>query len=350
MSDENTAELRDTDAEFRRLKADFLRIARNRRRRDLSLSESSRSPSPARLQPQRRSTNLLKFKIATFYSTDVELWFNQIETQFDLHQITDDDGRYRLTCAALSGEVASDVRDVLLQPFLTHKYDNLKAISIQRQELTTPEIVNKVISGEKTLRWLQKSAGFGTKAVAGKAVIRQAFIRQMPPSVRAHSATQPDSASLESLAMLADRAVAAEKDVDEAKPGVAEIHMRESGKLVGLLEDLSRKLKILETATAKATQKKTYGRSQATENRATKTLFIPNVQAKPFVPDNQNVTRQDVSTNNKKDSRPNAPLSQIQQNNVVQPIDTAGAPVCFYHQTFGDRARTCKELCLFSLN
>ena len=51
MIDENTAELRDTDAEFRRLKADFLRIARNRRRRGLSQSESSRSPSPARHQP-----------------------------------------------------------------------------------------------------------------------------------------------------------------------------------------------------------------------------------------------------------------------------------------------------------
>ena len=107
--------------------------------------------------------------------------------------------------------------------------------------------------------------------------------------------------------MLADHAVTAEKDVDEAKPGVAEIKVSESGKLVGLLEDLSRRLKKLETATAKATQKNPYGRSQATENRATKTQFVSNVQAKPFVPKNQNVSRQDVSTNNKKDSRPNAP-------------------------------------------
>ena len=94
---------------------------------------------------------------------------------------------------------ASDVRDVLLQPFLTHKYENLKAILIERRGLTTPELrVNKVISGEKPgsdipsrfLRRLQKTAGFGTKAVVGKAVIRQAFIGQMPPSVRAHLAAQ----------------------------------------------------------------------------------------------------------------------------------------------------------------
>ena len=91
MSDENASELKDTDAEFKKLKADFLRVARNRRRRDILRSESSRSLSPIQRRTQRRSTNLPKFKIATFYPTDVELWLNQIETQFDLHQITDDD-------------------------------------------------------------------------------------------------------------------------------------------------------------------------------------------------------------------------------------------------------------------
>ena len=78
--------------------------------------------------------------------------------------------------------------------------------------------------------------------MVGKAVIRQAFIRQMLTSIRAYLATQSDSASLESLAVLADRAVASENDVEEAKQGVAEIQISDSGKLVELLEDLSRKL------------------------------------------------------------------------------------------------------------
>ena len=227
MSDENAAELRDTDAEFCRLKGDFLWIAQNRRRRGLSRSDSSRSSSPVRRQPPRRSAN------------------------------------------------------------------------------------------------------------------------QMPPSVCAHLATQQDSASLENLAMLADRAVATEKDVDEAKPGVAEINVSESGKLVGLLEDLSRRLKKLETATAKATKKKTYGHSHPTENQAAKTQFIPNVQAKPFMPNNQAITRQDVSNNNKKDSRPNAPPPQTPQNNVAQPTETATAQVCYYHQTFSGKARLCSEPCSY---
>ena len=148
--------------------------------------------------------------------------------------------------------------------------------------------------------------------MVGKAVIRQAFIRQMPTSIRAHLAAQPDSASLESLAMLADPAVASENDAEEAKQGVAEIHVSKSGKLVGLLEDLSRRLKKLETATATAAKKKTYGRSQTDENRAPKTPLVPNVQAKLFVPNNQNVNKQGFFKNTKQDSRPNAPPPHTQ--------------------------------------
>ena len=84
----------------------------------------------------------------------------------------------------------------------------------------------------------------------------------MPASIRAHLATQPDSATLESLAVLADRALAAEEDVEESKPGVAEIKVKETTKLVGLLEDLSRRIKKLETVTT-SERKRNKGRGRA---------------------------------------------------------------------------------------
>ena len=346
-SEENEVRFREADNEYKRLKEDFARIARNRQTRNHSRNDSSKSLSPRRRQPPRRSTNLPKFK--TFYATDVELWFKQIETQFDLHQINDDDERYSLTCAAFSGEVASDVRDVLLQLFRSHKYESLKSILIERRGLTTPERVNKVISGEKMgsdipsrfLRRLQKTAGFGTQAVVGKAVIRQAFIRQMPTSIRAHLATQPDSATLESLAMLADRALASEMDVEKSKPGVAEIKIDKTAKLVGLLEDLSKRLKKLETATA-AEKKRNSGRGP---NYVPRPPFIPNAQATEFVPNKQGNFKID-----KQNIRPYAPPQNAQQNNAANRIDTANAPACYFHQTFGDKARTCRNPCAFSLN
>ena len=303
-----------------------------------------------------------KFKIATFYPTDVELWFNQIETQFDLYQIHDDDERYSLTCAALTGEVASDVRDVLLQPFRSHNYESLKAILIERRGLTTPERVNKAISGERMgtdipsrfLRRLQKTAGFGTKAVVGKAVIRQAFIRQMPASIRAHMATQPDSATLESLAVLADRALASEADVEESKPGVAEIKVDETTKLVGLLEDLSKRLKKLETATT-SEKKINKGRGRVNNNYTPTPTFTPNVQATEFVhnkPSNFNNAQATEFVDNKPSNCTNAqqnirPHAPPPQNNVAQPTDTATAQVCYYHQTYGEKARLCSEPCSY---
>ena len=211
-----------------------------------------------------------KFKIAPFYPNDVELWFNQLETQFDLHDITDDD------CAVLSEEVASDVRDILLQPSLSHKYISLKGVLIERRCLTTPERVNKVISGDKLgtdisscfLQRLQKTAGFGTTAVVGKALIRQAFIRQMPAFIRAHLATTPDSTSLESLAVLADRTIASENEVKDNSVGVAEVRVNDSEKLMVIMEDISRRLKKLKTS---GHQKKQFNNKQQTDQRKNRT-------------------------------------------------------------------------------
>ena len=359
-SEDNEVRFREADEEYQRLKADFARIARAKRMTSHSRSDSSRRSSLLGRQSQRRATNLAKFRIATFYALDVELWFNQIETQFALHQINDDDERYSLTCAALSGEIASDVRDVLLQPFRSNKYDSLEAILIERRGLTTPERVNKVISGEKIGNdipsRLQKTAGFGTKAVVGKAVIRQAFIRQMPASIRAHLATQPDSATLESLAVLADRALAAEEDVEESKPWVTEIKVEETTKLVGLIEDLSRRIKKLETVTT-SERKRNKGRGRA-NNYTHAPAFAPNVQASGFVSNQPSQYR-----NEKDNARPSAPPTNLQplarpfvpppnpqRNDAAKTLDSANAPVCYFNQTFGDKARTCRSPCAFSLN
>ena len=127
---------------------------------------------------------------------------------------------------------------------------------------------------------------------------------------------------------MADRALASENDVEENKHGVAEIQMSESTKLVGLLEDLSRRLKKLETATAK---KKNYGHKQTTEHRDSEKSVLPNVQAKPFIPNSSNDNRQGFLTNNQQASRPNVSPPNLLQNNAVQPTDTANAPVCYYH-------------------
>ena len=243
------------------MKSDFLRIARqNRRRSELSRSKSSRSPSPIHRRSSRRSRNLPKFKIATFYPTNVELWFNQIETQFDLHDITDDDECYQLTCATLSGKVASDVRDVLLQPFPNHKYNNFKEVMI-RYSIPFFET-----SSEYGRFWSVDSCRQGCHTPG-----------LYPTNDRVHLATTLDSTSLESLAALADRALALENDTKDSSVGVAEIQMNDSAKIMGIMENISRRLQQLETAGAK---KKHFNNKPQTDSGASRTSNKQTVFAK----------------------------------------------------------------------
>ena len=166
--------------------------------------------------------------------------------------------------------------------------------------------------------------------------------------------TQPDSATLESLAVLADRALAAEKDVEESKPGVAEIKVEEITKLVGLLEDLSRRIKKLETVTT-SERKINKGRGRVNNNYTPAPTFAPNVQASGFVNNQpshyrneQNNARPFVPpTNVQQNARPFVPPPNPQRNDAAKTLDTANAPVCYFHQTFGDKARTCRSPCAF---
>ena len=107
----------------------------------------------------------------------------------------------------------------------------------------------------------------------------------MPASIRAHLATAPDSTSLESSAVLADRAIASENDAKDNSVGVAEVRVNDSEKLIGIMEDISRRLKKLETL---GHQKKHYNHKQQTTRRRDNTTenrhFFPNVNARPFAP------------------------------------------------------------------
>ena len=107
---------------------------------------------------------------------------------------------------------------------------------------------------------------------------------------------------------------------------------------------MSRRLKKLETATSTmaAEKRRNTGRARTNDNRA---QYVPNVQAKLFVPN-----RQGSFTINNEDSRPNIPPPNALQDNATTPTDMVNAPVCYYHQTFGDKARTCRDPCAFSLN
>ena len=141
----------------------------------------------------------------------------------------------------------------------------------------------------------------------------------MPASIQAHLVTTPDSTSLDSLAILANRAL--ETDVKDSSVGVAEVRVSDNERLIGIMEDISSRLKKLETA---GTQKKQFNDKQQIDNRSHRTsnkqTFLPNANTRPFTPriaktnNNGNNNGQNVFPTNRPAPRPTAPPPYLPQN------------------------------------
>ena len=162
---------------------------------------------------------------------------------------------------------------------------------------------------------------------------------------------------MESSAVLADSAIASENDAKDNSVGVAEVRINDSEKLIGIMEDLSRRLKKLETL---GHQKKHYNHKQQTTRRRDNTTenrhFFSNANARPFAPrmaanNNSNENNdQNVVTTKVPNPRSPAPPPNSPQTGTAQPTATDDALICYYHQRFGDKARLCRYLCAFALN
>ena len=92
-------------------------------------------------------------------------------------------------------------------------------------------------------------------------------------------------------------------------------------------------------------RKRNKGRGRVNNNYTLAPTFAPNVQASGFVHNQPSHYR-----NEQNNARPFVPPPNPQRNDAARTKDTANAPVCYFHQTFGDKARTCRSPCAFSLN
>ena len=144
--------------------------------------------------------------------------------------------------------------------------------------------------------------------------------------------------------MLADRAIASENDVKENSVGVAEVRVNDSEKLIGIMEDISRRLKKLETS---GHQNKQFNNKQQTncrrDRKTDEQFFFPNVNARLFTP--RMATNNNSNENNDKNvvtTKVQNPRSPTPPPNSPQNGDT--------HPTAGDKASLCRDPCAFAIN
>ncbi|XP_049886871.1 uncharacterized protein LOC126381443 [Pectinophora gossypiella] len=132
-------------------------------------------------------------RVPPFWPEEPEIWFGQIEGQFANAGITSDTTKFNYVISNLDRQFSKEVKDLIIRPPATNKYEKLKAELIKRLSASHERKVKQLLMHEE---------------------LGDHYLDQSPTETVL--AAQPD-ASLEVLAELADRI----QDIAPSTPQVA---------------------------------------------------------------------------------------------------------------------------------
>lgn len=248
----------------------------------------------------------VSIKLPPFWPADPQVWFAQVEAQFDTRGVTSQKTRFDYVIASLSPEFAVEVRDLLIRPPLDHPYDTLKAELVKRTAASEQRKLQQLISGEELgdrkptqlLRRMQQLLGDHLGAGAdANAFLKELFLQRLPANVRMVLASADPATDLTKLADMAD------KIVEVATPTIAAVSNNDSSSEVKQLR-------------AEVTH--------LADLVATLTRELPR-----------------RARSNSRGRRPHSPAPQDDQQQEQQP----GQTLCWYHRKFGDQAHKCQAPC-----
>lgn len=171
---------------------------------------SQRSPEAVLPLPQVAATTV---KIPPFWPADPEVWFLQIEAIFNTKRVTAQKTKYEHLVGSLSHEVATEVRDLLIQPPAQDPYTTLKNAISKRTTDSQQKRLQKLLNLEELgdrkptqfLRKMQQLIGESAQHTAfDLTMLKELFLQRLPANVRMILASTPDL-ELQAMASLADR-------------------------------------------------------------------------------------------------------------------------------------------------
>ncbi|XP_038066698.1 uncharacterized protein LOC119736759 [Patiria miniata] len=152
----------------------------------------------------------VSIKLPPYWPADPYVWFAQVEAQFTTRHITSEATKYAYIVSALTPEIAQEVRDLLLAPPAENPYKTLREELIKRTSATEQKRLQQLLNDEvlgdrkptQLLRHMRQLLG---ERVLEESILRQLFLQRLPPNVQMVLASTGESVKLEPLAELADK-------------------------------------------------------------------------------------------------------------------------------------------------
>ena len=158
-----------------------------------------------------------KIILPNYTHSDPQLWFLLCEEQFNLHNIHDENARYSNTITALPHQITAEVRDIITHKPVINPYTTLKQQILERLGASLNEQIKKLLEGitlgdrrpSQMLVQMQALITDSSGIAHNGAFVRNLFINKLPNNVKSILATTEDDVTLQGLAKIADRVLAA---------------------------------------------------------------------------------------------------------------------------------------------
>lgn len=158
--------------------------------------------------PQSDNTiSKVAVKPPPFWKADPTLWFAQLEAQFAISSITQDDTKFYCVASAIEPEILHAVRDIILTPPANDKYITLKTRLIEQHAESEQSKIRRLLQGmelgdERPSQLLSRMRSLAGTTV-GEPLLKSLWLARLPTQVQSILAALNEN--LTQLATTADK-------------------------------------------------------------------------------------------------------------------------------------------------
>lgn len=248
-----------------------------------------------------------------FWKADPTLWFAQLEAQFSISSITQDDTKFYCVISAIEPEILHAVRDLILTPPTTDKYTTLKNRLIEQHAESEESKIRRLLQGieigdQRPSQLLNRMRSLAGEAV-GETLLKSLWLARLPTHMQGILA-----ALNENLTQLASTA------------------------------DKINELPVCYSVNAASSQPPSTSQPSFLEQQIS--ALTKQVQELSSIVHKQSHSRDRYQNSHNRNRSPSRNRHHSRNRQYKEPSND----MCFYHTNFGSKARKCSPGCKFSEN